>query len=137
MCGELVQGPVLVIDDDPEWLSFACNVLVGDYAVLCSSSAEQGLALAGRIEPVAIILDVMMPDGRDGFSTFCELRKEAKTHDVPVIMLSQVNEATGLDFSGDVMGKYLGAVPAAFLEKPVAPEALLSAVMDAIREGRQ
>lgn len=132
MYGEPVKRPVLVIDDDPEWLSFTCSVLVGDYPVLCSSSAESGLDLAAKVEPAVVILDVMMPDGRDGFSTFCELRKRDETRDVPVIMFSQVNEATGLDFSGDSMGQYLGTAPSAFLEKPVPPETLMKAVRHAI-----
>ena len=130
-------APVLVIDDDPEWLSFTCGVLVESYPVLCTSSAEEGLALAAKVGPALVILDVMMPGGRDGFSVFCELRQRAATRSVPVVMFTQVNEATGLGFSAGAMGEYLGAAPAAFLEKPIAPDELLRAAADAIRRGQR
>lgn len=124
--------PVLVIDDDPEWLSFACTTLVARYPVLCCLDAENGIALAAAVELAAVVLDVMMPDGRDGFSTFCELRKGRRTRTVPVLMFSEVNKATGLEFSTSTMKQYLGSAPAAFLEKPIDPEELLNAVTRAI-----
>ena len=45
------------------------------------------------------------------------LKKDEDTRDIPVIMLTGVNAATGLAFDKDILGAYIGA-PEAFLEKP-------------------
>lgn len=125
---------ILVVDDDPEWLAFVCNVLAGRYPTLCVSNAAEASCLALRLKPTAVVLDVVMPGGKDGFSVFRDLGRHRTTRDIPVIMLTEANEAMGSAFSAEAMGEYLGRAPAAFLEKPSSPQRLLAEIERIIRD---
>lgn len=124
---------VLVVDDDLEWINLASDVLKGNYHVRSATDGDRALCLAIDTKPNIIILDVMMPGGKDGFTVFCELRKNPGTRNIPVIMLTQVNEATQLAFDSKVMKQYLGSAPSSFLEKPVTAEQLRKAVEKAVQ----
>lgn len=127
---------VLVVDDDPEWLAFSTGALGGEFSVLCATGGEDGLRMAGESRPDIIILDVLMPGGKDGFTVFCELRKNPRTRDIPVVMFSQVNEVANLDFGAEEMRRQFGKAPSAFLEKPISKEDFLAAVRKLIRARR-
>ena len=66
--------------------------------------------------------------GESGFTTFANLRQNAATADIPVIMVTGVAEKTGIKFDGKSMGEFLGKEPEAYLEKPIDPESLKSTV---------
>ena len=51
----------------------------------------EGLKLAKELRPTAITLDVMMPD-LDGWSVLSALRQDPELADIPVIMVSIVDE---------------------------------------------
>ena len=125
---------ILVVDDDTECLTFTCEALESTYAVTTASDGDEALLKARKKKPDLIVLDVMMPGGKDGFSTFCDLRNDPGTRNIPVIMLSEVARITGLPFGADGMNRYLGSTPAVFLEKPVSVENLLNAVKKALDE---
>lgn len=119
---------VLVVDDDADLQKYAALVLGKDYPVLSSSSGEDALRIARNARPDVIILDALMAGGMDGFTTFCELRKNPETAHIKVLMLTEVNRVTKLRFDAEIMGKFLGEAPEAFLEKPIRPERLRQAV---------
>lgn len=119
---------ILIVDDDNEWRQFLFEVLGKHYAVMLATSGEDGIAMAERAHPSLIMLDVMMPGGKDGFTTFAELRKNPATHDIPVIFVSGVNLIENTMFGAESLKQFLGHAPAAFLEKPVKQEAVLLAV---------
>ena len=56
-----------------------------------ASGGEQGLLLARTLLPAAITLDVMMPD-MDGWSVLSALKSDAELRDIPVIMLTMVDD---------------------------------------------
>ena len=100
---------ILVIDDDPEACEIIERFLLKDnFNVVTANSGEQGLRLAQEIHPVAITLDVMMP-GMDGWAVLRVLKADPKTHNIPVIMLTMMDDRT--------RGYSLGAVD--YLTKPV------------------
>ena len=100
---------VLVIDDDPEACEIIRRFLEKDgFTVVTASSGEDGLRLAHQLRPVAITLDVMMPD-MDGWSVLRALKADPVLHMIPVIMLTMVDDRT--------RGYSLGAVD--YLNKPV------------------
>ena len=53
--------------------------------------ARQGLRLARQLRPVAITLDVMMP-GMDGWTVLAALKADRELRDIPVIMLTMVDD---------------------------------------------
>ena len=122
------EQKILVVDDDEEWRQFLSDALSPPYTVVASANGDEALAMARTAHPSLIFLDVMMPGGRDGFAIFCDLRKDPKTHDIPVIFLTEVNPKEDTLFDANILKQYLGESPAAFLEKPIKREAVLQAV---------
>lgn len=121
---------ILIVDDDAEWRDFACTSLSGEYPVQVASNGKEALRIAEETRPDAIILDIMMPGGKDGFSTLISLKTNPATRNIAIIMLSEINTVMNTDFNEQEIGKYLGNAPSAFLEKPVNPDVLLKTVKD-------
>ena len=100
---------ILVIDDDAEACEIIeCYLLKDGFNVAIATSGEQGLRLAHEIHPAAITLDVMMPR-MDGWAVLRILKADPELHNIPVIMLSMIDDRT--------RGYSLGAVD--YLTKPV------------------
>jgi signal transduction histidine kinase/CheY-like chemotaxis protein/ABC-type amino acid transport substrate-binding protein len=109
---------VLAIDDDPEARELIKRSLAKDgINVITAASGEEGLRLAHEIRPVAITLDVMMPN-MDGWSILRILKADPELRDIPVVMLSMVDDKT--------RGFSLGATD--YLTKPVDREQLQQAL---------
>ena len=93
--GEVVPAPrtcVLVIDDDPLQRDLMQRYLRKEGFTVCAASGgAQGLRLARQLVPAAITLDVMMPD-IDGWSVLSELKSDAALSEIPVIMLTMVDD---------------------------------------------
>ena len=73
----------------------------------------EGIKLAKELQPTAITLDIMMPD-LDGWSVLAALRQDPELADIPVIMVSIVDDKR--------RGIALGA--AGYLTKPIDRERL-------------
>jgi CheY-like chemotaxis protein len=83
---------VLVIDDDPVQRDLMQRYLHKEgFTVRTASGGADGLQLARRIRPAAITLDVMMP-GMDGWSVLSALKCDLALRDIPVIMLTMVDD---------------------------------------------
>ncbi|MEO5824655.1 MAG: response regulator [Gemmatimonadales bacterium] len=108
------SGRVLVIDDEASVRSLLRRFLVREgFAVEEASSGEVGIALARSTRPDAITLDVMMP-GMDGWEVLAALKDDPHLADIPVIMLTVVDDKK--------LGYALGA--AEYLTKPIDREHL-------------
>ena len=100
---------VLVVDDDPTVLSLLAKTLEKEsYRVISARNGIEALALAREHRPQAITLDVLMPQ-MDGWRTLQELKADVELRDIPVIMVTVLNERG--------MAIPLGA--ADFMTKPV------------------
>src|SRR5579871_6302704 len=116
---------VLVIDDDPLVGDLLRRSLAKDgYRVEYADSGELGLQLARQLQPDAITLDVMMP-GMDGWQVMTHLKSDPEVADIPVILLSIVDDRK--------TGFALGATE--YLTKPFDRDRL-SAVLGRISKGR-
>jgi signal transduction histidine kinase/CheY-like chemotaxis protein len=101
--------PVLVVDDDADTRQVLKHFLNRKgFPVECASSGEEGLRLARELHPMAIILDVMMP-GMDGWAVLSTLKSEPDVRDIPVVMLTIVDDKN--------LGYTLGATD--YMIKPV------------------
>jgi CheY-like chemotaxis protein len=103
-------GPcVLVIDDDPTVRELMQRSLAKDgFRVEAAADGESGLQLAKQLKPAVITLDVMMPH-LDGWSVLTALKADPATAQIPVIMLTIVDDKQ--------MGFALGA--ADYFTKPI------------------
>jgi PAS domain S-box-containing protein len=100
---------VLVIDDNPTVRELLKRYLNKEgYQVETASGGEEGLRLAGELHPDAITLDVLMP-GMDGWSVLTALKANPQLADIPVIMLTIVDDKN--------MGYRLGA--SEYFTKPI------------------
>jgi signal transduction histidine kinase/CheY-like chemotaxis protein len=105
---------VLVIDDDATARELIADQLKGEgFSVVTATGGLEGLKRAKELRPIAITLDVMMPD-LDGWSVLAALRQDAELAEIPVIMVTIVDEHR--------RGVALGA--AAYLTKPIDRERL-------------
>ena len=120
---------VLVIDDEPDAVQIVEAMLseVEGVVVESANDGDSGLARVRESKPDMILLDVQMP-GKSGFDVFVELKNDEAMADIPVVMLTGVADKTGLRFSADEMGEFLGKVPEAYIEKPVDPATLQATV---------
>lgn len=80
---------ILLIDDEEDIREVATLSLqqVGGWRVSSASGGSSGVAIATAERPDAILLDVMMPD-IDGPQTIERLQADARTRDIPVILLT-------------------------------------------------
>ncbi len=117
-------GVVLVIDDDPASRDLTADILTREgFQVATAASGDEGLSLARQLRLSAITLDVMMP-GRDGWSVLAELKSDPQLADVPVVLVTIVDDRQ--------RGFALGA--SEYLTKPVERERL-AAVVSRFRRG--
>ncbi|MFL5381553.1 MAG: response regulator [Longimicrobiaceae bacterium] len=85
-------GCVLVIDDDPVQRELMQRFLTREgFHVRVAVGGEAGLRLARQIHPVAITLDVMMPE-MDGWTVLRALKADEALRDIPVVMLTMVDD---------------------------------------------
>lgn len=107
---------VLVIEDDPSAVRLLRTYLETDgYAVRVARDGPSGLAAARAQPPAAIVLDILLP-GTDGWETLREFKADPALRDLPVIILTVVDERE--------LGLALGAVD--YFLKPVDRTALLN-----------
>jgi signal transduction histidine kinase/CheY-like chemotaxis protein/HAMP domain-containing protein len=105
---------VLVIDDDATARELIADHLKAEgFSVVTAAGGVHGLKLARELRPTAITLDVMMPD-LDGWSVLAALRQDPELAEIPVIMITIVDEHR--------RGIALGA--AGYLTKPIDRERL-------------
>jgi signal transduction histidine kinase/CheY-like chemotaxis protein len=83
---------VLVIDNDAQARDLVERSLRNEgYRVALAGDGKSGLELARQLKPEVITLDVMMP-GMDGWAVLTALKADAATADIPVIMLTIVDD---------------------------------------------
>lgn len=105
---------ILAIDDNPEAIDIIRKYLGEDYRVFGLLSGEEAVEKAKELQPLAITLDIMMPK-KDGWQVLQELKDTSETQDIPVIVLSIVDDRR--------LGFSLGA--AEYMVKPIDKHLLL------------
>jgi signal transduction histidine kinase/DNA-binding response OmpR family regulator/HAMP domain-containing protein len=86
------KGTVLVIDDDPTIRHMLETYLQQEgYRVVLAGSGAEGMRLAREYQPTCITLDVLMPE-EDGWDVLGRLKNDPATRDIPVIMLTIMEE---------------------------------------------
>jgi len=121
---------VLLVDDDVDLVAVNRAVLENrGYAVVSAHTGPAGLVKARAETPDLIVLDVMMGTNSEGFDLARALRADDATRQIPLIIITSVNTTVPFKFAPDAT--YLPVDR--FLEKPVAPEALLQEVQGMLK----
>jgi two-component system phosphate regulon response regulator PhoB len=109
---------ILIVEDEHDIAELiAFNLKRAGYGVIIAHDGIEGTAMAMRERPALIVLDLMLP-GRDGFGVFRELRRDARTAAIPVIMLTARAQT-----EDRIQGLEVGADD--YLTKPFSPKELL------------
>lgn len=110
------KNPILVIDDDADF-----RITIGEYLesrgykVVFADNGVKGVSLAKEIQPFAITLDLLLPN-KDGWTVLKELKEDASTKDIPVILISIIGDKN--------FGYGLGAFE--YFIKPISRNQLLA-----------
>jgi two-component system phosphate regulon response regulator PhoB len=128
-----VAERVLVVDDEPDIVALvAYHLAKSGYTVSTATSGPEGLAIARRDKPSIIVLDLMLP-GLSGLEVMEELRGDAATSDIAVLMLTARREE-----SDRIKGLTMGADD--YLTKPFSPQELVlrvGAILRRVKAGRE
>jgi len=119
---------ILIVDDDVD-LTKALKVTLEsrNYTVVTAADRAEGMEKAQAQKPDLFILDVMMGTWQDGFEMSRELKKDPQFKDTPILMLTSIEERTGIEFKSTA-GDPDWLPVEGFMEKPVEPEVLLAEV---------
>jgi signal transduction histidine kinase/DNA-binding response OmpR family regulator len=112
-----VKPLILVVDDEVPARELLASYLDADYRIVMAESGAEAIKKAKQFRPDAITLDVFMPGG-NGFDTLVELRKGSETANIPIIVVSIVDQKQ--------VGFALGA--ADYLIKPIRKPVLLETI---------
>lgn len=116
---------ILLVDDDADFVDMNRVVLEKHgFRVLAAYNGTECIAKAQAEHPDLIVLDVMMASPTEGFHVTYDLRKHEATRNIPVLMVTSVNEAVPYKFEAHETWLPVNA----FIEKPISPERLLAEV---------
>jgi len=107
---------ILAIDDDEDLLELLASSLEpAGFRVVQCRDGESGLAKARELNPYAVTLDIKLPH-LDGWSVLQELKNDPRTADIPVIVLSVIDDRA--------RGQSLGVN--AYITKPFSRDRLIA-----------
>jgi len=115
---DVAPQAMLVIDDDPNVYDMMERILSREgLEVYGAASGKEGLALARKLRPVVIALDIMMP-GMDGWAVLQAIRADPELRETAVVIVSMLDEKP--------LGMALGADD--YLTKPLRREQVLASI---------
>jgi PAS domain S-box-containing protein len=113
---------ILVVDDDPSANELIQFLLEAEgYDVIGATNGPDAFEIAAREQPDLITLDVLMPE-MDGFSVLNALKEDPTTVDIPVCIVSIIEDRA--------LGYKLGAID--YITKPFESDDLLDAVHNTV-----
>ena len=123
------MAKIKIIDDDLD-LAEDLSLLLKNagHEISTQDDTEGAVAVLIEEKPDLLILDVMFPENpAGGFDLAREIRGTPALKDLPVILLTAINQEFPMDFSSrDIDPEWMPVQD--FLEKPVAPDVLLEKV---------
>ncbi len=121
---EEFPNTILVVDDTETNIDLIVEFLGDRYDIMVALDGPSALELVEEYPPDMILLDVMMP-GMDGFEVCDILKQNIKTRNIPVVMVTALN-----DVKDRVKALEVGADD--FLNKPVDPSELIARVKSSL-----
>jgi two-component system alkaline phosphatase synthesis response regulator PhoP len=117
---------ILLVDDEPDILEIVgYNLAQEDYQIFTATNGKEAIAMAKKVIPDLIIMDVMMPE-MDGMEACENIRKIPELSNVLITFLTARSE----DYS-QVAGFEAGADD--YITKPIKPKLLVSKVKALLR----
>ncbi|MBI4845620.1 MAG: response regulator transcription factor [Candidatus Omnitrophica bacterium] len=125
-----MKEKILIVEDEKDIVKMLdYNLKKEGFRPLAVCDGEHALDLATREQPGLVILDLMLP-GMDGLEVCKNLKKDAKTASIPVIMLTAKSQE-----SDKVIGLELGADD--YVTKPFSPRELIARIKAVLRRVKE
>jgi CheY-like chemotaxis protein len=119
------KAKILIVDDDPDFVSYSQTVLESDgYEVVSAGSGDQGLRILAQEKPDLVILDVIMSSVLDGLNMSQKMAENALYRHVPILMVTSIASTDYLALFPTDDNVHIDA----FITKPIAPKELLRQV---------
>lgn len=91
------MAKILVVDDSPALLELYQFTLSSEgHKVETAKDGVEGLKKVAEFKPDLVLLDILMPN-KDGFDTLKEMREKDETKDIPVLLLTNVDEQSKVE----------------------------------------
>ncbi len=117
---------ILIVEDERDIADLVgFNLERAGYSVLKAHDGITGAELAIHERPDLVILDLMLP-GKDGYGVFKEIRRDSRSRDIPVIMLTARAQT-----EDRIQGLEAGADD--YLTKPFSPKELMLRVQAVLK----
>lgn len=117
---------ILVVDDETDLLELVrYNLVKEGYEVTCVTSGEEALKAVRKEAPDLVVLDLMLP-AVDGLEVCRRLKADARTRDIPIVMLTAKSEETDI-----ISGLDRGADD--YIAKPFSPRVLTARIKALLR----
>jgi len=130
---------ILIVDDDRDLVASLAQVLKGNgYDVAVAHSGADGLKALRTERPDLVVLDVMMETDTAGFEVADVIRSRRETskyrefRDVPIVILTAIDQVTNSRFSMDQSDSFLPGTNE-FMTKPVDIDELLAKIGHALK----
>ena len=123
---------VLLVDDDVDLVELNRGFLEKNSCeVIFAFNGLDGIEKAKKENPDIIVLDVMMNEVGEGFEVARQLRAEENTKNIPILMLSSVNNEHGFNLT---IGPDDAWNPVDFfIDKPFSPQDLLKKIKEMLQ----
>ena len=101
-----LRKTILVVEDNRQAAQLLCIYLTeAGYETVVVTDGEEAVRIAREVKPFAITLDIMLPK-KDGWQVMQELKNYQDTRDIPVIIISVVDNQS-LGFSMGAVGYFV------------------------------
>ena len=135
------MAKVLLVDDDANVLrSIELALQVRGHEIVKAMNAQEALEALAECRPDVMVVDVMMPDGTEGFHLVWAIRRldDEQLKNVPIIMATGIHEQTELRFYPEKTdgtyepGEFLPVQ--GWIDKPVSGEDLDARIKDLVAD---
>ena len=104
---------ILAVDDEPVNLKLIETALAPrGYKIITAKNGEEAVNIARTQKPDLILMDILMPK-MDGYTASSEIRKDPKTRDIPIIMITSAGHdlnkklADGIGATGYIVKPFM------------------------------
>jgi DNA-binding response OmpR family regulator len=127
---DMNKKKVLIVDDEPGVRQLVSKILSRDYMVIEARDGEEAVNVVRSQKPGIVIMDMMMPK-MDGLTACYAIKKDPATKDIPVVMLTAIDQELNKKLSTVVMGANK------YMTKPFSAQELLETIRQLLNGSEQ
>ncbi len=117
---------ILVVDDDPDTLTYLTTVLEdNNFATVSAKDGTEALEKIKEQPPDLVTLDIAMPE-KSGVAVYRAMKQDDRLKKIPVIITTGISE----DFKTFISSRRQVPPPEGYITKPVVVEEFLSMIRD-------